>query len=149
MRDFLARLAKQTPEFIFHWKSADTDHFFVDYTGRNPAGVPQDPRVHVSIAHGVGRAFWQRGSAWELVGVLVEWAQRLGWDLRLESRLESDELGRYREHTWRVYAPADAQRARRLLGEAASAESPDALLRALSAALEVTKRTPAEHEAPP
>lgn len=91
------RQAATWPGALHRVASAGGEHFFAGFERLLPGGMPEDPRIHLSLGPS-GHVIWQRGSGAALVLYLLEWSLSAGWQVWFQAELEFDELGE-----WPVY----------------------------------------------
>ena len=70
-----------------------SENFYAGYRSIPGSGIPEQPRIHMSVAHGTQDIQWLRGDAPNLLLHLMHWAARRNHSVRLELVNEFDENG--------------------------------------------------------
>ncbi|WP_420595014.1 hypothetical protein [Deinococcus sp.] len=87
------RRASLWPKAVLRLANESGEHFFAGHKLLGAHGLPQQPRVHLSIAPGGRQAMWQRGNAPDLYMHLLSWAGGQGYRVRLDYTHVIDEQG--------------------------------------------------------
>lgn len=89
----LRALAQFDAQALYRVMTASGEHFYAGHRGVDARGLPEAPRVHLSVMPGAHSALWTRGDGPNLVLHLMSWAVRQNHRVRLEVVNEFDERG--------------------------------------------------------
>ncbi|MDB5045679.1 MAG: hypothetical protein JWQ08_1729 [Deinococcus sp.] len=78
---------------LYRVAAAGSEHFYAGYRSIPENGLPDQPRIHLSVAHGTQDIQWLRGDAANLLLHLMHWAARRNHRVRLDLANEVDERG--------------------------------------------------------
>lgn len=89
----LRALSQFDPRALYRVSTASGEHFYAGHRGVDPRGLPDAPRVHLSVMPQEQSALWTRGDGPNLVLHLMGWAALQNHRVRLEAVNEFDERG--------------------------------------------------------